>query len=108
MDDVVHPFQQEHPSTTIGLITLPPGLLLQAIKAGGWTYAGKEYRGLPDVYASVSLGHLKQLKAAGLMDSYMVYMHNELQVMVAKGNPKKITKIEDLARAGVRTSMPTQ
>ncbi len=106
MDDVVHAFQQEHPSTTIGLITLPPGLLLQAIKAGGWTYAGKEYRGLPDVYASVSLGHLKQLKAADFMDSYMVYRHNELQIMVAKGNPKHVTKIDDLARADVRTSMP--
>jgi ABC-type molybdate transport system substrate-binding protein len=106
MDDVIHAFQHEHPSTTIGLITLPPGLLLQAIKAGGWTYTGKQYRDLPDVYASVSLGHLKQLKAAGFMDSYMVYMHNELQIMVAKGNPKHVTKIDDLARSDVRTSMP--
>lgn len=40
------------------------------------------------------------------MDSYMVYMHNELQIMVAKGNPKKITGIKDLAREDVRTSMP--
>src|SRR4051812_35120661 len=38
MDDVVHAFQKERPGTTVGLITLPPGLLLQAIKAGGWAY----------------------------------------------------------------------
>jgi ABC-type molybdate transport system substrate-binding protein len=106
MDDVVHAFQAQHPGTTVGLITLPPGLLLQAIKAGGWVYADKEYRGLPDVYASVNLGHLKQLKASGAMESYMVYMHNELQIMVAKGNPKKIASIDDLAREDVRTSMP--
>jgi ABC-type molybdate transport system substrate-binding protein len=106
MDDVVHVFQAQHPGTTVGLITLPPGLLLQAIKAGGWVYADKEYRGLPDVYASVNLGHLKQLKASGAMESYMVYMHNELQIMVAKGNPKKIAGIDDLAREDVRTSMP--
>jgi ABC-type molybdate transport system substrate-binding protein len=106
MDDVVHAFQAQHPGTTVGLITLPPGLLLQAIKAGGWVYADKEYRGLPDVYASVNLGHLKQLKASGAMESYMVYMHNELQIMVAKGNPKKIAGIDDLAREDVRTSMP--
>ena len=106
MDDVVHTFQKQHPDTTVGLITLPPGLLLQAIKAGGWVYAEKDYRGLPDVYASVNLGHLKQLKASGAMDSYMVYMHNELQIMVAKGNPKKITGIKDLVREDVRTSMP--
>ena len=33
-------------------------------------------------------------------------MHNELQIMVAKDNPKKITSIKDLAREDVRTSMP--
>lgn len=106
MDDVVGAYQKQHPGTGVGLITLPPGLLLQAVKAGGWTYADKDYRGLPDVYASVNLGHLKQLKASGMMDSYSIYMHNELQIMVAKGNPKKITGVQDLARADVRTSMP--
>jgi hypothetical protein len=55
---------------------------------------------------SVNLGHLKQLKAAGTMESYMVYMHNELQIMVAKNNPKKIAGIKDLVREDVRTSMP--
>ena len=106
MDDVIGAYQTQYPGTSVGLITLPPGLLLQAIKAGGWTYADKDYRGLPDIYASVSLGHLKQLKTSGMMDSYSVYMHNELQIMVAKGNPKKITGVRDLARADVRTSMP--
>ncbi len=106
MDDVIGAYQKQHPDTSVGLITLPPGLLLQAIKAGGWIYEGKDYRGLPDIYASVSLGHLKQLKTSGMMDSYSVYMHNELQIMVAKGNPKKITGVRDLARADVRTSMP--
>jgi ABC-type sulfate transport system substrate-binding protein len=33
-------------------------------------------------------------------------MHNELQIMVAKGNPKKIFGVQDLARPDVRTSMP--
>jgi ABC-type molybdate transport system substrate-binding protein len=106
MDEVVHAFQKGHPGTSVGLITLPPGLLLEAIEAGGWVYADAVYRGQPDVYASVNLGHLKQLKASGAMDSYMVYMHNELQIMVAKGNPKKITGIKDLVRDDVRTSMP--
>jgi len=106
MDDVIDAFQKQHPATNVGLITLPPGLLLQAIKAGGWIHEDKEYLEQPDVYASVSLGHLKQLRAAGMMNYYMVYMHNELQIMVATGNPKRITSIQDLARADVRTSMP--
>ena len=106
MDDVIGAFRKQHPGTSVGLITLPPGLLLQAIKAGGWRYDDKIYGGTPDVYASVNLGHLKQLKASSLMDRYMVYMHNELQIMVAQGNPKKITGVDDLARPGIRTSMP--
>jgi ABC-type molybdate transport system substrate-binding protein len=106
MDDVIGVYQKQHAGVSVGLITLPPGLLLQAINAGGWTYAGKDFRGLPDVYASVNLGHLKKLKASGKMDSYMIYMHNELQIMVAKGNPKKVVGVKDLARADVRTSMP--
>jgi len=106
MDDVVGAFQKANPGKSVGLITLPPGLLLQAIMAGGWTYGGKQYQGRPDVYASVNLGHLKKLKGAGMMDQYMIYMHNELQIMVAKGNPKGIKGIKDLARPDVRTSMP--
>lgn len=33
-------------------------------------------------------------------------MHNGLQIMVAKRNPKRIAGIDDMARADVRTSMP--
>jgi len=106
MDEVVRTFQKQHPGTEVGLITLPPGLLLDAILGGGWVLNGKAYPGLPDIYASVNLGHLKRLKEAGLMDQYAVYMHNELEILVAKGNPKKISGIADLGRADVRTSMP--
>lgn len=106
MDEVIGIFQKAHPGVSVGLITLPPGLILSAIQGGGWTYNGKAYRGTPDVYASVNLGHLKQLKADGLMRSYETYMHNELQLMVARGNPKRIAAIEDLVRPDVRTSLP--
>jgi ABC-type molybdate transport system substrate-binding protein len=106
MDDVIGAFQNHDPGVSVGLITLPPGLLLEAIKAGGWVYEDKQYRGEPDIYASVNLGHLQQLKASAMMDSYMVYMHNELQIMVTQGNPKKIAGVQDLARPDLRTSMP--
>ena len=50
MDDVIGAFQKHEPGVSVGLITLPPGLLLQAIKAGGWIYQNnqgdrKEIRG---------------------------------------------------------------
>ena len=106
MDDVVHAFQKKNPGLGVGLITLPPGLLLDAIRAGGWSYGGRDYPGLPDVYASVNLGHLKQLRQAGLMDEYGIYMHNELEIMVGKGNPRQVRGIKDLVRPDVKTSMP--
>lgn len=106
MDDVVRAFQAKNPGTSVGLITLPPGLILGAIEKGGWRYNGRDYPGLPDVYASVNLGHLKKLKQAGLMTHYATYMHNEMVLMVAKGNPKRIRGIADVRRADVRTSMP--
>ncbi|MFG3756360.1 substrate-binding domain-containing protein, partial [Klebsiella pneumoniae] len=67
---------------------------------------GETVRGRPDIYASVNLGHLRELKRAGLMSQSLVYMHNELQIMVARGNPKKVAGIDDLVRADVRTSLP--
>jgi ABC-type molybdate transport system substrate-binding protein len=106
MDKVIGEFQRVDPGLSVGLITLPPGLILSAILGGGWTYNGHEYRFTPDVYASVNLGHLKKLKAAGLMSQYETYMHNELQIMVAKANPKHLSGIDDLVRGDVRTSMP--
>lgn len=106
MDDVVAAFQKQTPGTNVGLITLPPGLILSAIEAGGWTYGGRQYPGRPDVYASVNLGHLKKLKQLGLMRDYATYMHNEMVLLVAKGNPKGIHGIGDLQRGEVRTSMP--
>jgi ABC-type molybdate transport system substrate-binding protein len=106
MDDVVRAFQADNPGSGVGLITLPPGLLLAAIKAGGWTYGRVAYPGRPDVYASVNLGHLQALKNSGLMTDHAIYMHNELQIMVAKGNPHAIKSIPDLVRPGIRTSMP--
>ncbi|TAK43596.1 MAG: ABC transporter substrate-binding protein [Betaproteobacteria bacterium] len=106
MDEVVRAFQRQNPGMDVGLITLPPGLLLAAIEKNGWSYGGKQYPGRPDVYASVNLGHLGKLRQAGLMTHYAVYMHNEMVLMVAKGNPKRIRGIADLKRAEVRTSMP--
>ncbi|AGY59187.1 molybdate ABC transporter substrate-binding protein [Gloeobacter kilaueensis] len=106
MEDLIHRFQQDHPGLDVGVVTLPDGLLFKAIQAGGFSYAGAAYPGKPDVYGTVDLGNLKVLKQAGLADRYLIYAHNELEIMVAKGNPKKIANLEDMLRPGIRTSMP--
>jgi ABC-type molybdate transport system substrate-binding protein len=107
MEEVIRAFQKQHAQTgNIGLITLPPGIILKAINSGGWTYEGRDYRMQPDVYASVQLGHLKTLKAKGTMDKYLVYTHNALDLIVPKGNPKKIKGLADLGRGDLKIMLP--
>ena len=107
MEDVIRAFQKQNPKIgNIGLITLPPGIILKAINAGGWSYEGKQYRMQPDVYASVQLGHLKTLKAKGTMDKYLIYTHNALNLVVVKGNPNRVKGIDDLGRSDLRIMLP--
>jgi ABC-type molybdate transport system substrate-binding protein len=107
MEDVINTFQKANPKVgNIAVITLPPGIILKAINKGGWSYDGKDYAMQPDVYASVNMGHLKTLKAKGAMDKYMIYTHNALELMVAKGNPKKIKGIKDLGRDDLKIMLP--
>lgn len=107
MEDVIHAFQKMHPEAgNVAVITLPPGVVLKAITKGGWNYEGKDYAMQPDIYASVDLGHLKTLKGKGAMDKYMIYTHNALELMVAKGNPKNIKGIDDLGRDDLKIMLP--
>lgn len=107
MADVIRAFQRQNPSIQrVGLITLPPGLLLRAIQRGGWKYEDRDFPMQPDVYGSVELGHLRQLHASDKMDLYLVYLHNEMELIVAKGNPKRIKGIDDLGRSDVRSMLP--
>jgi len=107
MEDLIGDFRSR--SSGIGDIyveTIPPGQILnsQILKQG--QVNGKPTARNPDLYASVSLGHLKKLKSEGLMDDYMVYIHNKLELMVAKGNPKGIKGPKDLARDDLTQSHP--
>lgn len=103
MDRVIGDFQAAHRGLSVGLITLPPGLEQTAIKAGGWTYQGQSLALRPDVYGALSLA---QLRGTGLIDAYVVYMHNALQLMVAPGNPKHISDLRDLARPELHVTLP--
>ena len=55
-----------------------------------------------DVFASADTAHMKTVQDAGLIDgSPHVFAHNRLQIAVAKGNPKHIHSLSDLARNDV-------
>jgi len=107
MEDVIKAFQQANPDIkTIYVETIPPGQILkgQLLKQG--QIEGQNTAQNPDLYASVNLGHLKKLKAKGTMDDYMIYIHNQLELMVAAGNPKGIKGVQDLARDDLVQSHP--
>ncbi len=107
MEELIQDFQQKNPDIRkIYVETIPPGQILkgQILKQG--MIQGKKTAQNPDLFASVNLGHLKKLKKKGLMHDYMIYTHNKLELMVAKGNPKGIRGPEDLARDDLVQSHP--
>jgi ABC-type molybdate transport system substrate-binding protein len=60
----------------------------------------------PDIFASVNIDHLKKLHSEELMNEYIIYIHNKLELMVAEGNPKGIQGPEDLGRDDLVQSHP--
>jgi ABC-type molybdate transport system substrate-binding protein len=107
MEELIRDFQAKNPDIkTVYVETIPPGQIFkgQILKQG--QINGQNTAMNPDVFASVNLGHLKSLAGKGIMDEYMVYTHNKLELMVAEGNPKGIKGPEDLARDDLVQSHP--
>lgn len=109
MEELLGAFQSKYPEVKkVFYETLPPGLELKQILAGGAFFRDKLIEVCPDVYASVSEEAMKKLEKQGLIsgESYLLYLHNRLVLMVPEGNPAQITSVEDLAREDVRISQP--
>ncbi|NOZ77129.1 MAG: ABC transporter substrate-binding protein, partial [Euryarchaeota archaeon] len=107
MEELLESFQERHPGVErIFYETLPPGLELRQILAGGARFQDRIIPGRPDIYTAVTEDAMVTLKERGLVGDYSVYLHNRLVLMVAEGNPKGITGVEDLARDDVRVSQP--
>ena len=107
MEELITDFQTANPDiATIYVETIPPGQILngQILKQG--QINDQDTAQNPDLYASVNLGHLKKLAGEAIMSDYMIYIHNKLELMVAKGNPKGIKGPEDLARDDLVQSHP--
>jgi molybdate transport system substrate-binding protein len=55
-----------------------------------------------EVFASADTAHMTTLENAGLLSgSSKTFAHNKLEIAVAKGNPKGIKSLADLARPGL-------
>jgi molybdate transport system substrate-binding protein len=109
MEELLGAFQSQYPDINrIFYETLPPGLELKQILAGGALFRDKLIDVRPDVYASVSEAAMKELAEKDLIstEDYFLYLHNRVVLMVPEQNPAKINSVKDLARSEVRISQP--
>lgn len=107
MQELISHFQTQNPDiNTIYVETIPPGQILKGQILQQGMINGRKTARNPDLYASVNIGHLIKLKDRGVMSDYMIYTHNKLELMVAKGNPKNIKGPKDLGRDDLVQSHP--
>jgi len=109
MDALVHTFQSVNPEVkNIFFETLPPGLELKQILAGGAHFRDQRLPGCPDIYTSVNLQGMQRLAQEGHIEpgDERLYLHNRLALMVPTGNPAGISSIAELGRDDVRISQP--
>jgi molybdate transport system substrate-binding protein len=109
MADIVAAFQRTHPEIEkIFYETLPPGMELNQILAGGAMFQDRLLRVTPDIYSAVSEKAMQQLSDARHIapGDYRLYLHNRLSLMVPAGNPAGIETVGDLGRPEVRISQP--
>jgi molybdate transport system substrate-binding protein len=87
--------------------TLPPGILARQLANGGTITVGNmTWTARPDVFMA-GLAGVKMLIDQGALRAPLVsYATNDLAIMVAAGNPKRIGGLADLGRPDVRLAMP--
>lgn len=80
-----------------------PGVGVNFNYAGTPTLVTQIEQGAPaDVFASADTTNMDKLTADGFaMGTSQVFAHNQLEIVVAPGNPKGITGLADLAKPGL-------
>jgi len=109
MPALIKAFQQQHPDVErVYYQTLPPGLSLKQILAGGARFKGQALAARADVYASVNKAAMEKLAGAGHVEpgEFTCYLHNRLTLMVPAGNPANIETVRDLGKENIRISQP--
>jgi molybdate transport system substrate-binding protein len=109
MAPLVQSFEAAHPEYKgrIYWETIPPGLLVKQMQAGGRITVGNmTWTARPDIYLA-GLAKVKGLIGQGLLTGPAVpYVTNTLTIMVPKDNPAHITDLTDLGKPSVRLAMP--
>jgi molybdate transport system substrate-binding protein len=87
--------------------TLPPGLLLKQMEAGGTVTSGNmTWTAKPDVLMAELTASNDLVQQGKLVAPVVAFATNNLTIMVPAGNPAKVTGLADLGRAGLAVAMP--
>ena len=108
LPQLVTAFTKQHPEVAgqIYYETLPPGILRKQIAAdGALTLGNLTLQVKPDIYEAGKRA-VRQMEHNGELSGVVEYATNNLEIMVPAGNPEHIKSLNDLARPGLRLSMP--
>lgn len=109
MAPLVQAFEAAHPGFKgrIYWQTIPPGLLVKQMEAGGTVTVGNmTWTAQADAYFA-GLGAVRRLIERGVLVGPAVpYVTNTLAIMVPKGNPAGIKGLADLGHPDIRLAMP--
>jgi molybdate transport system substrate-binding protein len=87
--------------------TLPPGLLLKQMDAGGMVTSGNmTWTVKPDVYLAEFAASTELVNSGRLVAPVITFATNDLAIMVRAGNPGRVATLADLGRAGLPLAMP--
>jgi molybdate transport system substrate-binding protein len=87
--------------------TLPPGLLLKQMDAGGTVTSGNmTWTVKPDVYLAELAASTQLVESGRLVAPVVTFATNDLAIMVPADNPARIATLADLGRRGLALAMP--
>jgi len=87
--------------------TIPPGRLMEQIENGGRITVGNmTWTAKADVYFAGLRKIKDEIDKGALVAPAVPYVTNNLTIMVAKGNPRHIGSLADLAEPDIRLAMP--
>jgi ABC-type molybdate transport system substrate-binding protein len=87
--------------------TLPPGLLLKQMDAGGTITSGNmTWTIKPDVYLAEAAASNDLVRCGRLVAPVVTFATNDLTIMVSAANPARVAGLADLGRPGLALAMP--
>jgi molybdate transport system substrate-binding protein len=106
---VVDAFEAAHPRYrgNVYYETLPPGLLIKQLDAGGKVTSGNmTWTAKPDVFMAELSASNELVRRGKLAGPVVAFATNDLTIMIPVGNPAHISGLADLGRAGIALAMP--